>query len=244
MTAKRHYRNPFGRRAFLLGSAALLVANPGLAYARIIKGELPWWPGAGSPPDQVIAGDWVFFTPEEGALVEAMVDRLIPADDRTPGGKDMGCAVFIDHQLAGSYGRSEWLYMKPPFAKGSPQQGQQSSLTPAARYSQFLPAFDIYVRKAYGGRSFVALSDKDKDAILSNLEGGKIALGSVDAVAFFELLLKDTKEGFFSDPVYGGNRNMAAWKMIGFPGARYDYSDWVDRHNERYPLPPIGIAIN
>ena len=39
-------------------------------------------------------------------------------------------------------------------------------------------------------------------------------------------------EGFFSDPVYGGNRNMVGWSMIGFPGTRYDYRDLVDRHNE------------
>src|SRR5262245_15585395 len=101
MTPMHHYRNPFSRRAFLLGSAALLVAYPGLAYAKLVKGEMPWSPGSGLTPNQVIAGDWVFFTPEEGALVEAMVDRLIPADDRSPGGKDMGCAVFIDHQMAG-----------------------------------------------------------------------------------------------------------------------------------------------
>ena len=41
------------------------------------------------------------------------------------------------------------------------------------------------------------------------------------------------QKGFFADPIYGGNRDMVAWKMIGFPGARYDYLDWVDRHNER-----------
>jgi gluconate 2-dehydrogenase gamma chain len=34
---------------------------------------------------------------------------------------------------------------------------------------------------------------------------------------------------------------MAGWKMIGFPGARYDYRDWVSRHNERYPYPPVSI---
>jgi len=49
-------------------------------------------------------------------------------------------------------------------------------------------------------------------------------------------------EGMFADPVYGGNRNMAGWKMIGYPGARYDYRDWVERHNERYPLPPVSIG--
>jgi gluconate 2-dehydrogenase gamma chain len=48
-------------------------------------------------------------------------------------------------------------------------------------------------------------------------------------------------EGFFADPIYGGNRDMAGWKLVGFPGARYDYRDWVERHNEAYPLPPVSI---
>jgi gluconate 2-dehydrogenase gamma chain len=54
--------------------------------------------------------------------------------------------------------------------------------------------------------------------------------------------LKDVPEGFFSDPIHGGNRDMAGWKMIGFPGIRYDYRDWISRHNERYPYPPVGIG--
>ena len=59
---------------------------------------------------------------------------------------------------------------------------------------------------------------------------------------FFQRLLGDTRQGFFADPVYGGNRDMAAWKMIGFPGARYDDRDWVERHNERHPNTPISTA--
>ena len=54
-------------------------------------------------------------------------------------------------------------------------------------------------------------------------------------------LFQDTQQGFLADPIYGGNRNMAAWKMIGFPGAHYDYRDWIDRHNQRVALPPVGI---
>ena len=48
--------------------------------------------------------------------------------------------------------------------------------------------------------------------------------------------------GFFADPIYGGNRDMVAWKMIGYPGARYNYLDWVSRHNERFPLPPVSMT--
>ena len=54
-------------------------------------------------------GPWMFFTADEAATVEAAVDRLIPPDNRGHGVKDAGCAVFIDRQLAGPYGRSDGL---------------------------------------------------------------------------------------------------------------------------------------
>ena len=74
------------------------------------------------------------------------------------------------------------------------------------------------------------------------MEEGTLKLNGTSSAPFFGMLLKNTKEGFFADPVYGGNRDMAGWNMIGFPGARYDYRDWVEHHNERYPLPPVGIG--
>jgi len=64
----------------------------------------------------------------------------------------------------------------------------------------------------------------------------------VSGKMFFGFLLQNTKEGYFSDPIHGGNKNAAAWAMIGFPGARADYLDWVGRPGERYPLPPVTIA--
>ena len=55
------------------------------------------------------------------------------------------------------------------------------------------------------------------------------------------MLLQNTIEGFFSDPIYGGNRDMIGWKLIGFPGAHYDYRSYVKNHNERLSLAPVGI---
>ena len=78
--------------------------------------------------------------------------------------------------------------------------------------------------------------------MLKGLESGEIKLdGGVDSKSFFAMLLQNTKEGYFSDPIYGGNKDMAAWKMIGFPGAHYDYKEWVTRHGERVPYPPVGF---
>ncbi|MDR3530819.1 MAG: gluconate 2-dehydrogenase subunit 3 family protein [Rhodopila sp.] len=219
-----------------------LVFSTTSAGALVVKGSLPWTPNAGDPPTAVLPGPWVYFIPEEGAAIEALVDRLIPPDPQTPGGKDAGCAVFIDRQLAGSYGSAEGLYMRGPFANGTPQQGDQSPLTPAVRYRQALAALDKYCRATFAGKSFAQLPDDQKDKVISGLEEGSATLDGADGKMFFAQLLTNTREGFFADPVYGGNRDMVAWKMIGFPGARYDYRDWVDRHNERYPLPPVGFA--
>ena len=225
-------------RRELLGSAALLlVGGAGGARAQL----LPWRPEAGSPPTPFVKGPWIFFNPAEGAAVEALVDRLIPPDPDTPGGKDAGCAVYIDRQLAGPYGRRAGLYLSPPFIKGTKQQGPQDAEGPAAQYRQALAALDQYCKKEKGG-AFPSLGDADKDAIVGGLESGAAKLDGVDGQAFFELLLKNTQEGFFADPIYGGNRDMCAWRMIGFPGARYDYRDWVNRHNERYPRPPVSIT--
>lgn len=183
----------------------------------------------------------MFFTADEAALIEAAVDRLIPPDERGPGGKDAGCAVFIDRQLAGPYGRAEGLYMRPPFMPGAATQGYQRPDAPAARYRVALKAIADHVASTFGGKSFPQLAPADQDKILSELETGNIALKGVNGAEFFTLLLQNTQEGFFADPIYGGNRDMAGWKLVGFPGARYDYRDWVTRHNEPYPLPPVGI---
>ena len=231
------------RRQALLASSAVLLIGPG-ARAELLPGGagMPWRPFAGEPPEAATPGPWMFFTPEEGAAVEALVDRLIPPDPETPGGKDCGCAVFIDRQLAGAYGSRSGLYMSPPFRPALPQQGLQSPLTPAELYRRMLAALDQFCRAGYAGKTFAQLPDSEKDRIVTGMESGSLQLQGTGAKPFFDALLQDTRQGFFADPVYGGNQDMAAWKMIGFPGARYDYRDWVERHNERYPHPPISIG--
>ncbi len=232
------------RRDLLTGTALALVADP-FAGAEALTARIPWVPDAGSPPTPVRPGPWEFFTAQEAATVEALVDRIIPPDPQTPGGKDAGCAVFIDRQLAGGYGHHEGLYNLGPFQHGMVEQGPQSPKGPAETYRAALTALDHYCRSQSGadhGKGFAELPAERQDAILRGLESGSIKLEGVDAQAYFNLLIKDTQQGFFADPIYGGNRNMCSWKMIGFPGARYDYRDWVERHNERYPYPPVSIA--
>jgi gluconate 2-dehydrogenase gamma chain len=229
------------RRLLLTSAAAFFFVGTTLARARTLVGNLPWEAGTATPPVVVRPGPWMFFTADEAAVIEAAVDRLIPPDNRGPGGIDAGCAVFIDRQLAGPYGRSEGLYTRPPFMPGAATQGYQAPDSPAARYRTGLRALAEYIKSNFAGKFFHDLAPNDQDTVLEGLESGSIALKDVKSAEFFALLLANTQEGFFADPIYGGNRDMASWKLIGFPGARYDYRDWVERHNEPYPLPPVSI---
>jgi len=235
---------PYGvtRRKVLATTAlAMLFGAMGKAGANIITGGQPWAPFDYSPPETLGPGGWYFFTPSEARTVEAIVERLIPADELSMSGKDAGCATFIDRQLAGSFGSSAKLYMQAPFQKGTPQQGDQSDLVPQQRYRLGLAALDSYCNQTHA-KPFAELTGEQRDTVLAGLEKGEITLPGFDGKMLFEAVLANTMEGFFADPIYGGNRDMVSWKMLGFPGARYDYRDYVERHNEKLDLPPLSIA--
>lgn len=233
---------PAKRRDLLAASAAVAMAAPKISLAAILRGNLPWVPAAADPPTVENPNGWRFFQPNEAATVEAIVDRLIPPDPETPGGKDANCAVFIDRQLAGPYGSFEDQYRAPPFQQGTPEQGNQSPMTPSQQYRVALPAIDKYCRQQFGNKGFTELSADQQDEVLKGLEDGSVKLEGIDSKTFFGTLLMNTQQGFFADPVYGGNKDMCSWKMLGFPGTIYDYRDWVHRHNEPYPHGPVGIA--
>ena len=234
-------RYNFLRRELLAGAAYVLLGGS-QSKAAVIFGHLPWKPDAGCPPEPIKLGPWLFFTADEGRTLEALTDRIIPHDPETPSGKESGCAVFVDRQLAGPYGRRDGLYVRPPFLKGANNQGDQSDSGPRQQYRVGLAALNKACKAQLGGKAFEDLSNADKDRILSELESGELKLDGIDGQAFFAVVIKDVQMGFFADPIYGGNRDMVAWKMIGFPGARYNYLDWVSRHNERFPLPPVSIT--
>ena len=63
------------------------------------------------------------------------------------------------------------------------------------------------------------------------------------ARTFFAVVYQTVMEGMFADPIYGGNRGMAAWKMLGFPGVVANHrQNIVVYKNKRFPGEPSGIA--
>lgn len=236
----------FNRRDLLtagavVGSAVALVKP---AEGRSISGGVPWQPNEAAAPTPALPGTpdpLPFFTPDERNFIDAAVSRLIPADDLGPGAKEAGVTVFIDRQLAGGFGQGQTWYMQGPWADGTASQGFQSRMTPAQIYRAAIKAIDEYCGKNFNNKKFAELPLTDQDKVISGMEKGDIQLEGIKAKTFFDMFLQNTVEGFLSDPIYGGNRDMVGWKLIGFPGARYDYRDHVSKHGEKYPLPPVGI---
>lgn len=181
------------------------------------------------------------FSPDEWRFLLAACDRLIPEDETGPGALAANVPIFIDRQMGGDFGHARDWYMQGPFAEDpSPLMGYQSPLTPAEVYHLGIEATDAWCRD-HDGAPFADLSPERKDAVLQGLSDGKIAFTGVSARSFFDFLLHNTKEGFFADPIHGGNKHLIGWTMIGFPGARAAYLEWAEVHNRKYPLGPVSL---
>ena len=182
-----------------------------------------------------------FFSGEEWLFIVAACDRLIPADVNGPGALQANVPIFIDKQMLTDYGSGGLWYMSGPFYPDSkPEFGYQYRFSPREIYRQGIAELGRHSLAQYGN-SFDQLDENNQDALLTSLEKGQPQLGAIPAGVFFSQLLVNTREGYFADPMYGGNEGMEAWKMLGFPGARGDYREFVRLHNKPYPYGPKSI---
>ena len=220
---------PPTRRAFLKSAGAIAAVAAVPACERQATGN------AGEGPR------YAFFTADEAAFVEAAVARLIPADESGPGALEADVPRFMDRQLTGPWGAGEGLYRSGPWQPGKPEQGYQLRFTPAELFRNALRGVAEDMRKR-GTENLGRLAPVEQDAYLRALESESRDLGGVPSNVFFESLLELTIEGFFADPIYGGNKDMVGWKLVGFPGAYANFYEFVDQHGIAFKRPPMSIA--
>jgi gluconate 2-dehydrogenase gamma chain len=204
-------------------------------------------PASASDPSAVVATSaaaqpttYLFLNNDEAAFIEAAVARLIPADPRWPGAIEAGVPNYIDKQLGGAWGAGERLYRSGPWQPGTPSQGYQLPFTPAELFRTAIAALNKELSEV--GTPFAQMNADQQDAYLRSLEAGGKNLGGVPSDVFFAHLWESVVEGFLSDPVYGGNRNMVSWRMIGFPGAYASYYDLVDQNGIKLDRTPMSLA--
>ncbi len=226
------------RRSFLTAAGLAPVARLDAQTARA---------PASSPSSPAHAGGddarpvYTFLNSQEVAFLEAATARLIPSDETGPGAREAWVTHYIDRQLGGAWGAGERLYRGGPWHEGTPTQGYQLPFTPAELFRNAMRALRDEARNA-NRPAFEQMSAADQDRFLHELEKDRRDLGGVPADIFFQSLLEVTIEGYFCDPVYGGNRNMVSWQMIGFPGAYATYYDTVDHYGMQFDRKPMSLG--
>lgn len=219
------------RRGFIGGGAAGAALGAMALRVEAQQAELP--PLTEYTPE--------FFGAEEWAFVMAACALLIPSDDDTPGAIEARVPVFIDLQMTGEFGAaSDWYMEGPHDPSADPLLGYQSPLTPAEIYRQGIAAVNDWCSRSHDA-VFADLPPETQLEVLTALDEDQIELAP-EIRDFFTLLLQNTKEGFFADPMYGGNHRMAGWLHVGFPGARASYLEWMDKPGVPYPLGPVAIS--
>jgi gluconate 2-dehydrogenase gamma chain len=217
-------------------------------------------------PDEVPPPSLVFFRPDEAELVEAITARIIPGDPDDPGAREAGVVYYIDRLLANGDGFAEPTYRQPPFAQSyaegeeppvTPEVAQpafiwvaadqlerygfQSPMTPREAYQNGLAAVSRLADARFGS-AFVDLDEEQQDELLMAMDDGEAeGFEEPSAPDFFEMLRTHTIEGMFSDPLYGGNRDMVGWRLVGFPGAQRGYTAGQMKE-EGYRREPQGLA--
>jgi gluconate 2-dehydrogenase gamma chain len=225
------------RRRFLVGAGTAVAA--GLATELPTKVEAQGAQPVAAAPER---DAMLVLTITEADFITAAVDTIIPADELSPSGSECGIVTFIDRQLASAWGGGAKMYRGGPFMPGKPEQGYQLALTPREFFQVGVAAANQWSRKTYG-KEFDRLSPADRVSALRAIEQGTAELVDFSSRDFFVQLLSITVQGFFSDPIYGGNRDKASWNMLGFPGLPATYAEKIDAYRDkRYLAPPQSIA--
>lgn len=204
--------------------------------------------------DTQTSGFALFFNQHQRLTIAAAMARIIPSDDR-PGAREAGTIDFLDRYLSGI----DYVFAKPDGSGFEVLSGKQ-----AAAWQQRIDALrQTYetgiaeldrVSRALGGDDFARLPEDEQDRVLAEQER-PTARQEVDAeaesavaasepalqqmaaeseLAFFPLLVLHTRQGFYADPIYGGNKDQAGWRAIGFPGPE----SLAEAHAGRYSTLP------
>lgn len=178
--------------------------------------------------------DKTFFDPHQRITIEAAMARIIPSDDQ-PGAREAGAVDFVDRYLSGI----DFIYAKPDGTGFEKLAGRQAEAWRSRvqilrkRYIEGVAALDKLARDSFK-TEFHALSESQQDDVLHELERSGLQSASAGGapgegpalqqtfteteLEFLPLLVIHTRQGFYADPIYGGNKDRVGWRFIGFPG--------------------------
>jgi gluconate 2-dehydrogenase gamma chain len=230
--------NPSASRRKLIKGLSLIPAIVVTAGGAVTPGDSC----AAASTDSMSTYAPTFFTKAEWDFILAACDRLIPHDEHGPGAIELGVPEFLDRHMQTPYASGDIWYMQGPFLEASEKFGYQGRLALRDILRLGMKAVDGACASTHDGKLFAQLTAADQEVVLKAAEKGELKLDGISSKTFFSMFLAEVRNGYFSDPKHGGNKGMGSWKMIGYPGMRADYNDWVEVRDKPYPLPPVDLA--
>lgn len=183
----------------------------------------------------------MFFTPDQYQLTQAAAERIYPKDDNGPGAMELNAAIYIDHQLAGSWGINAKEYMAGPFYEAEETQGSQIRILRKDLFLMGLAALNTYSNKNFDAK-FIDLESEQQDEVLTAFSEDKAPeISKVRSSIFFSLLRTLTIEGVYADPLYGGNKDMQGWAMRKYPGTRLSFTKEI-QNSDFVQLDPESLT--
>ncbi|MFC4023658.1 gluconate 2-dehydrogenase subunit 3 family protein [Oceanobacillus longus] len=173
-------------------------------------------------------------------LLGQATERIFPEDENGPGAIGLGVPYYIDHQLAGKWGINAKDYRQGPFFEGELNQGYQSQLKYHQIYDLGIEAIEKYSQATFN-EGFTALDGEKQDEVLVAFENDEVDIPGIKSSFFFNILRQSTLEGAYSDPLYGGNKDMQGWKMKEYPGVQMSYSDEQVASKEFIEIKPASL---
>jgi gluconate 2-dehydrogenase gamma chain len=156
-----------------------------------------------------VTAELVFFNEAEARDVEALAARIVPGDPDDPGAREAGVLVYIDRAVEGAYRELQFAYRRglAELERHCREEAQASFADLGAdRQDELLTEFDRLALQLEAGETPVT-------------DPRRLVLAQ-----FYAMVRQHTLEGLLGDPAYGGNREAAGWRLVGFPGAQWGYS--------------------
>lgn len=255
------------RRLFLKSSGAAIATAGATAPVAVSVAAQDATPATPTTAAEDLGPAILFFNEAESEMVEAITARILPGTPDDPGAREAGVVYYIDRELAGTnQGYTVKTYTQGPYTSVTEDQasveatsrtdtyqvvpvreadvsryGYQSILTPQELYRRGLESLAAYAESEYGD-SFTALTEDQQDAIVEALVADEApGFDAPSGSQFFTMLRNHTIEGMFSDPLYGGNRDMVGWRLVGYPGARGFYTA-EEMANPDFSADPVSLA--
>jgi gluconate 2-dehydrogenase gamma chain len=183
---------------------------------------------------QTVPGDndsvaLTYFNDHQARTIEAITERIIPANGADAGATQAGVVYYIDRTITG-------------FSTGLQRT-----------YRLGLRELDTLCDREHS-KQFVNLTEEQQDSVLRRFLGSETGGGKMEHPAglvqsapeeadpvqagfgsggrtalellrfFFAVVREHTVEGYFCDPIYGGNRGAVGWRLVGFPGTQWGYT--------------------